>query len=116
MMNVIKRIPVALVFCLWAGPAVAFDLLDGMSDILWHHGSTAENHVWRMFHATYAASNSIPNSGNTGWLPVATADFNRDTYTDIFWLLSNGDTSIWLMEGGELLCTNGCTFLSKQPT
>jgi hypothetical protein len=43
----------------------------------------------------------------TSWNVAFTGDFNGDGRSDILWRNSNGDTSIWLMNGTSVSSTSG---------
>jgi hypothetical protein len=74
---------------------------DGKSDILWHN-MNGDTSIWLM---TGSGSQvQVSSTADLGFIPTSwnvaiTGDFNGDGKSDILWSNSNGDTSIWFMNG-----------------
>lgn len=63
------------------------------------NNSTQQNTVWSMNRTNYLHNDWINNGPGLGWHLVGTADFNRDTLTDLLWHnASTGQLAIWLMQ------------------
>jgi hypothetical protein len=43
----------------------------------------------------------------TSWSVALTGDFSADGMSDILWRNTNGDTSIWFMNGSSVSATSG---------
>jgi hypothetical protein len=74
---------------------------DGHTDILWHN-MNGDTSIWLMTgSATQVRVSSTHDLGvvPTSWTIAGTGDFNGDGKSDILWHNTNGDTSIWLMNG-----------------
>jgi hypothetical protein len=74
---------------------------DGKSDILWHN-SNGHTSIWLMTaNGTQVQVMSTNSLGviPTSWNVALTGDFNGDGMSDILWSNTNGDTSIWYMNG-----------------
>jgi probable HAF family extracellular repeat protein len=74
---------------------------DGKSDILWHN-SNGDASIWLMTASgTQVQVLSATDLGlvPTSWNVAVTGDFNGDGMSDILWSNSNGDTSVWFMNG-----------------
>jgi hypothetical protein len=82
---------------------------DGKSDILWHN-SNGDTSIWLMTTSgTQVQVSSTTDLGvvPTSWSVALTGDFNGDGKSDILWRNSNGDTSIWYMNGTAVSSTSG---------
>jgi hypothetical protein len=82
---------------------------DGKADILWHNGN-GDTSVWLM--TGTATSVSVLSSTDLGVVPTSwnvalVGDFNGTGTSDILWRNSNGDTSIWYMNGTAVSSTSG---------
>jgi hypothetical protein len=74
---------------------------DGMSDILWRN-SNGDTSMWLMTGNGPQVQVSSTNDLGlipTSWNVALTGDFNGDGRTDILWRNSNGDASVWFMNG-----------------
>jgi hypothetical protein len=75
---------------------------DGITDILWRN-SNGDTSIWLMtvIGATQVQVMSAADLGvvATSWTIAVTGDFNGDGKSDILWRNTNGDTSIWFMNG-----------------
>jgi FG-GAP-like repeat/Transposase, Mutator family len=77
---------------------------DGSADILWHN-TNGDTSIWFMTpQETLVQVLSVTDIGliPQSWSIVGTGDFNGDGVSDILWHNSNGDTSIWLMNGNGI--------------
>jgi Tol biopolymer transport system component len=81
---------------------------DGYSDIAWRNtnGDTA---IWLMS-VTQSGGAQILSATDYGivpssWQIVGQRDFNGDGKADLLWSNTNGDTSIWLMNGTTVTAT-----------
>ncbi len=75
---------------------------DGLSDVLWHNGTTGATQIWYMNGSARAAYSTLDSSLNvadsTGWRIVGTNDFNQDGHPDILWHNgASGATQVWYM-------------------
>ncbi len=73
---------------------------DGHSDILWQNAN-GQASIWEMNGTSQVAGGSAlvgPNPGPS-WKAVGTGDFNGDGHSDILWQNTNGQASIWEMNG-----------------
>ncbi|MGC4069359.1 MAG: protein-glutamine glutaminase family protein [Polyangiaceae bacterium] len=64
--------------------------LDGMSDIVWHNGSTGYTQIWYLNDSLGLVSwpNLDPRylvADSSGWTFAGTGDFNRDGRVDVIW-------------------------------
>jgi hypothetical protein len=98
-----------------AGPAHDFNG-DGFSDIAWRNanGDTA---TWLMT-VNQSGGAQILSSADYGlvdnsWQIVGQRDFNGDGKADLLWSNTNGDTSIWLMNGTQVSSTTGLGFVGN---
>jgi Glucose / Sorbosone dehydrogenase/FG-GAP-like repeat len=74
---------------------------DGKSDILWHNGN-GDTSIWLMTGSgPQVQVSSAIDLGlvPTSWGVAVTGDFNGDGMSDILWRNTNGDASIWFMNG-----------------
>jgi Subtilase family/FG-GAP-like repeat len=74
---------------------------DGYTDILWHN-TNGNTSIWLMTASgTQVQVSSTTDLGfvPTSWSVAVTGDFNGDGTSDILWRNTNGDTSIWYMNG-----------------
>jgi FG-GAP-like repeat len=74
---------------------------DGKSDIIWHN-TNGDTSIWLMTASgTQVQVSSTTDLGfvPTSWNVAGTGDFNSDGRSDILWSNTNGDTSIWFMNG-----------------
>jgi VCBS repeat protein/FG-GAP repeat protein len=74
---------------------------DGKADILWRN-TNGDTSIWLMTGTgTHVQVLSTADLGGvpTSWSVAGTGDFDGDGKYDILWHNSNGDTSIWLMNG-----------------
>jgi hypothetical protein len=72
-----------------------------MSDILWRN-SNGDTSMWLMTGNGPQVQVSSTNDLGlipTSWNVALTGDFNGDGRTDILWRNSNGDASVWFMNG-----------------
>lgn len=57
--------------------------------LIWHNGDDGRTQLWSLDGITRTAYTDMDSGLNTpdgtNWIPVATADFNKDGYPDIFW-------------------------------
>jgi probable HAF family extracellular repeat protein len=85
---------------------------DGRTDLLWRHGITGENRVWKMNGAVLGASAALdpPQLPDPLWKIAGTSDFNADAKTDILWRhRTSGENVVWYMNG---LTLAGGTFVT----
>jgi Phosphoesterase family/FG-GAP-like repeat len=89
---------------------------DGKSDIAWRNtnGDTA---LWLMT-VNGSGGAQILSSADyglvpTGWTIVGQRDFNGDGKADLLWSNTNGDTSIWLMNGTQVSTTIDIGFVGN---
>lgn len=78
---------------------------DGKTDLLWHHPPSGQTAVWFMNWTNFSGRVGwLTNDIDRAWRPVATADFNRDSHTDLLWRRADtGQNEIWLMHGTNRL-------------
>jgi uncharacterized protein (DUF2141 family) len=92
---------------------------DGKADILWHNAN-GDTSIWLMTATgTQAQVLSATDFGliPQSWSIAGTGDFNGDGVSDILWHNTNGDTSIWLMNGnGAQVQVLSATDLGLVPT
>jgi phospholipase/lecithinase/hemolysin len=77
---------------------------DGKSDILWRH-TNGDTSIWLMtVNGTQVQVLSASDLGfvPTSWNVAITGDFNGDGKSDVLWSNTNGDTSIWFMNGSQV--------------
>lgn len=68
---------------------------DGRDDLLWRHGVTGENRIWRS--GDQATPLPIDDRADTAWQAAGTGDFNGDRRTDILWHHRHrGRNQLWL--------------------
>jgi hypothetical protein len=82
---------------------------DGMSDILWRN-SNGDTSMWLMTGngpQVQVSSTSDLGLVPTSWSVALTGDFSADGMSDILWRNTNGDTSIWFMNGSSVSATSG---------
>ena len=73
---------------------------DGISDILWRHGTTGEAAIWLMNGMTISSSGYLPTVSDPNWQIVGMGDFDGDGKVDILWRhATTGEAAIWLMNG-----------------
>ena len=73
---------------------------DGLSDLLWRHGTLGSNYFYYMHGLDIVAKQKIVRVSDMNWRIAATADFNGDGYADILWRnASTGVNYIYLMRG-----------------
>ena len=89
---------------------------DGKSDIAWRNtnGDTA---IWLMT-VNQSGNAQILSSADYGIIPnswqiVGQRDFNGDGKADLLWSNTNGDTSIWLMNGTQVSSTPDLGFVGN---
>lgn len=77
---------------------------DGTIDIAWNSATTGETFLWRNRGGSNFRSGAFIDAIlDQAWQVGATGDFNDDGISDIFWFNSaTRDTSIWLMDGGQI--------------
>jgi hypothetical protein len=77
---------------------------DHISDILWHNAN-GDTSIWLMTgNGPQVQVSSTSDLGliPTSWNVALTGDFNGDGMSDILWRNSNGDASIWFMNGASV--------------
>jgi hypothetical protein len=82
---------------------------DGKSDILWRN-TNGDTSIWLMtVSGTQVRVSSTNDLGSvpTSWGVAVTGDFNGDGMSDILWRNTNGDTSIWFMNGTLVSSVSG---------
>jgi hypothetical protein len=98
-------LPIILLF-LYSIPSAAFNLAgpggirDGASDIVWHHRASGQNRVWHLHENLVGpwSTNALPSNPGTNWFLAATADFNRNGFTDLLWRNpSTSQNAVWFM-------------------
>jgi Trypsin len=75
---------------------------DGHSDILWRHVS-GQLAIWfkgDLAGAAYPGWENYPWPVELAWQVQGVGDFDGDARADILWRHSNGQVSIWFMDGG----------------
>jgi glycosyl hydrolase family 113/VCBS repeat protein/FG-GAP repeat protein len=82
---------------------------DTQSDIAWRN-TNGDFAIWLMTVNTTGAAQVLSSadysSVPTSWQLVGQRDFNGDGKADLLWSNSNGDTSIWLMNGTTVSSTS----------
>jgi FG-GAP-like repeat len=78
---------------------------DGKSDIFWRSDITNKNAVWLLDSVQLLQGSFLPSvREEDGWKDIATADFNGDNKTDLFWRnTTTSENAIWLVDGGNLV-------------
>jgi Ca2+-binding RTX toxin-like protein len=80
---------------------------DSKADILWRNddGSTS---IWLMDGANVLSSGLVPQypTVDNSWKISGTGDFNGDGKSDILWRNTNGSTSVWEMNGLNVIANN----------
>jgi hypothetical protein len=108
-MQVLSAADLGVIPTSWAIAGTGDFNADSKSDIVWHN-TNGDTSVWLM---TGSGSQvQVLASGDFGVVPTSwnvafTGDFNGDGRSDILWRNSNGDTSIWLMNGTSVSSTSG---------
>ncbi len=97
-------------------PIAAKDVsADGRSDLLWYNVISGNVTVWLINGTSVLQTASygvVPR--DSGWVPVATEEFNADGRTDLLWYnLNTGSLSVWLLDGGRLLEAVGIGEVSR---
>jgi hypothetical protein len=82
---------------------------DGRSDIAWRN-SNGDTSIWLM--TANARQVQVLSTADLGFVPTSwnvavTGDFNGDGLSDILWRNTNGDTSVWFMNGTRVASTSG---------
>jgi FG-GAP-like repeat len=82
---------------------------NGKSDILWHNDN-GDTSIWLM--TTTGTQVQVASTADLGVVPTSwsvalTGDFNGNGMSDILWRNSNGDTSIWFMNGTTVSSVSG---------
>jgi hypothetical protein len=80
---------------------------DSFSDIAWRN-TNGDLAIWLM--SAQSGNAQVLSSFDfgvvpTSWQLVGQRDFNRDGKADLLWQNTNGDTSIWLMNGTQVATT-----------
>jgi ELWxxDGT repeat protein len=81
---------------------------DGEADILWRNATSGQVAIWTMNGDTALSKDltaPYPSVDNS-WKISGTSDFNGDGNADILWRNDNGSTSIWEMNGANVLAAN----------
>jgi hypothetical protein len=78
---------------------------DGFADLLWFSTSRNQIAVWLMQGAHVIAPGApVPGPPGEGWVPITSADFNRDGFNDVIWNHpGRGTLAVWLLRGAQLL-------------
>lgn len=67
---------------------------DGVSDVLWRHGSTGANTIW--LSARKSAQQAMTRVANLAWRMVGVGDVDADGRADVIWRnFSSGANTIW---------------------
>jgi hypothetical protein len=76
---------------------------DGRTDIFWYNTFSGELQIWHMNGGLIGqASSPGVVAPSSGWIPLATEDFNADGRADLLW--SNiffGTVGVWLLNAGQ---------------
>lgn len=76
---------------------------DGKRDLVWRHADSGRVIAWYMNDTTRTGTAAIwpaTNPGDADWVPMAAADFNGDSKTDLVWRNStSGRVIVWYMDG-----------------
>jgi hypothetical protein len=76
---------------------------DGISDILWRHGTSGGVAMWLMDGATISSDLGVGVVSDTNWKIERVRDFNGDGKSDILWRHSTtGSVAMWLMNGAVI--------------
>jgi hypothetical protein len=86
---------------------------DGKTDVLFNDAQSQRAAVWLTTDRQHVFVGAPISYGSGGWAPVAVADFNDDGKADVLWQNSNGDFSIWYMNGAAV-ATFGHVFTGAQ--
>jgi hypothetical protein len=84
---------------------------DGNADILWHN-TNGDTSIWLMTGTSMQVQVlSATDLGvvATSWNVPVTGDFNSDGKSDILWRNTNGDTSIWFINGALVSLHSYCS-------
>ena len=124
-MQVLSATDLGVVPTSWAIAGTGDFNADGKSDILWHN-SNGDTSIWLMTASgTQVQVLSTTDLGvvPTSWNVAVTGDFNGDGKSDILWRNTNGDTSIWFMNGPRCRrrpalasCRPAGSFRRQEPT
>jgi hypothetical protein len=80
---------------------------DGDADLWWRHAGTGQLRLWRLNGTVYEATVTPTPSvlADLNWVPVSTADLDRDGDADLLWRNANsGSLVMWLMNAGARQC------------
>jgi hypothetical protein len=87
----------------WRGVGAGDFNNDGKPDLLFQHsdGSLA---AWYLNGVTLTSASFLTpaNSGGASWKAAATADFNKDSKTDILFQNTDGSLALWYLDGVSL--------------
>jgi hypothetical protein len=108
-MQVLSATDLGVVPASWAIAGTGDFNADSKSDIVWYN-SNGDTSIWLITASgTQVQVLSTTDLGvvPAGWNVALTGDFNGDGRSDILWRNSNGDTSIWFMNGASVSSTSG---------
>jgi hypothetical protein len=108
-MQVLSATDLGVVPASWAIAGTGDFNADSKSDIVWYN-SNGDISIWLITASgTQVQVLSTTDLGvvPAGWNVALTGDFNGDGRSDILWRNSNGDTSIWFMNGASVSSTSG---------
>ena len=82
---------------------------DGHTDIVWRHATTGVNYVWHMEGANLVTTAQLQSESDGNWEIVGAGYFSgaNDSTVDLLWRhKTNGDNSIWQLNGVSLVSTH----------
>ena len=75
-----------------------------LSELIWRHTTTGHIASWQMAGLQLSGGNALgPGAIDLSWQIVGAGDFNRDGHRDLVWRHNDGRTSLWLMQGTQLM-------------